>query len=222
VQDDVLLYWTENKLFYFNFKRRYYFFWFLDCILRVYILWDHLQGLLIREAERPLVAEPPAAAVHIIIAADNRVGIRHEGERRGLAAAAARDHPVPGAPPPAPSALKFQLRLFLETGAMVVVMVVGVGESVVGKVPAQEVGLPLRVPILAARSGPVSAQGEKRVKLPHSALIKNFPLIYKEIQSGAVYMTYMTKGFIIYEEMREYFPYMRRPLVIYDFSTAPL
>ncbi len=39
------------------------------------------------------------------------------------------------------------------------VMVMGVRKAVVGKVPAQEVGLPLRVPILAARSGPV--QGEK-------------------------------------------------------------
>jgi hypothetical protein len=62
--------------------------------------------------------------------------------------------------------LKFQLRLFLETGAVVVMVVMGVGKAVVGKVPAQEVGLPLLVPILAARSGPV--QGEKRFKLPRS------------------------------------------------------
>jgi hypothetical protein len=94
------------------------------------------------------------------------VGIRHKGQRRGLAAAAAWDHPVPGAPPPTPSALKLQLCLFLETGAMVVMVVMGVGKPVVGKVPAQEVGLPLLVPILAARSGPV--QGEKRVQLLHS------------------------------------------------------
>jgi hypothetical protein len=97
-----------------------------------------------------------------------------------------------------------------------VVMVVR--KAVVRKVPAQEVGFPLLVPILAARSGPV--QGEKEFKLPHSALIKFFFLIYKEI--GAVAKSYMGKGFIIYEEMREYFPYMRRSLVIYDFSTAPL
>jgi hypothetical protein len=33
----------------------------------------------------------------------------------------------------------------------------------------------------------------------------------------------MRKGFLLYEEMRKYFPmYMRRPLVIYDFATAPL
>jgi hypothetical protein len=32
--------------------------------------------------------------------------------------------------------------------------------------------------------------------------------------SGAV------AGFLIYEEMHKYFPYMRRPLVIYDFATA--
>jgi hypothetical protein len=42
---------------------------------------------------------------------------------------------------------------------MVMVMVMGVRKSVVGKIPAQEVGLTLLVPILAARSG--SVQGEK-------------------------------------------------------------
>ncbi len=31
-------------------------------------------------------------------------------------------------------------------------------------------------------------------------------LIYKEIQSGAVAKLYMRKGFLIYEEMRKYFP----------------
>ncbi len=44
-------------------------------------------------------------------------------------------------------------------------------------------------------------------------------LIYKEIQSGAVAKSYMKKGFLSYEGMRKYFP--RRPLVIYDFATAP-
>jgi hypothetical protein len=49
-------------------------------------------------------------------------------------------------------------------------------------------------------------------------------LIYKEIQSGAVAKSYMRKGFLIYvlyEEMRKYFPYMRRLLVIHDFATPP-
>ncbi len=48
-------------------------------------------------------------------------------------------------------------------------------------------------------------------------------LIYKEIQRGAVAKSYMRKGFLIYEEMRKYFPihYMKRPFVIYDFATAP-
>ncbi len=48
-------------------------------------------------------------------------------------------------------------------------------------------------------------------------------LIYKEIQSGVVSKSYMRKGFLIYEEKRKYFPMycMRRPLVIYDFATAP-
>jgi hypothetical protein len=31
-------------------------------------------------------------------------------------------------------------------------------------------------------------------------------LIYKEIQSEAVAQSYMRKGFLIYEEMRKYFP----------------
>jgi hypothetical protein len=32
--------------------------------------------------------------------------------------------------------------------------------------------------------------------------------------------SYMRKGFLIYEEMRK-LSFMRRPLVIYDFATAP-
>ncbi len=44
---------------------------------------------------------------------------------------------------------------------------------------------------------------------------------YKGIQSGAVAKSYMRKGFLIYEEMRKYFPYMR-PLVIYDFVKVQL
>jgi hypothetical protein len=47
-------------------------------------------------------------------------------------------------------------------------------------------------------------------------------LIYEEIKSGAVAKSYMWKGFLIYEEMQNVSPYMRRPLVIYDFATAPL
>jgi hypothetical protein len=48
-------------------------------------------------------------------------------------------------------------------------------------------------------------------------------LIYKEIQSGAVAMSYMRKGLLILY-MRKctiISPYMRRLLVIYDFATAP-
>ena len=47
-------------------------------------------------------------------------------------------------------------------------------------------------------------------------------IIYKEIQSGAVAKSYTRKGFLIYKEMRKYFPKycMRRPLVIHDFATA--
>jgi hypothetical protein len=46
-------------------------------------------------------------------------------------------------------------------------------------------------------------------------------LIYKEIQSEAFAMSYLRKGFLIYEECANISPYMRRPLVIYDFATAP-
>jgi hypothetical protein len=46
-------------------------------------------------------------------------------------------------------------------------------------------------------------------------------LIYKEIQSGAVAKSYMRKGFLIYGEMCKFSLHMRRPLVIYDFATAP-
>jgi hypothetical protein len=45
-------------------------------------------------------------------------------------------------------------------------------------------------------------------------------LIYKEIQRGAVIYD---EGLptVIYEEMANISPYMRRPLVICDFATAP-
>ncbi len=52
----------------------------------------------------------------------------------------------------------------------------------------------------------------------------NIFLIYKEILSEAVAKSkYTRKGFLIYKEMRKYFPIycMRRLLVIYDFATAP-
>jgi hypothetical protein len=48
-------------------------------------------------------------------------------------------------------------------------------------------------------------------KLKFSSYINNKKeneifLIYKEIPSGAVAKSYMRKGFLIYEEMRKYFP----------------
>jgi hypothetical protein len=47
-------------------------------------------------------------------------------------------------------------------------------------------------------------------------------LIYKEIQMGSDAKSYLRKGFLIYEEMHKNFsPYMRRPLVIYDFAPDP-
>jgi hypothetical protein len=47
-------------------------------------------------------------------------------------------------------------------------------------------------------------------------------LIYSEIQSGAVAKSYMRKGFLNMRKCENISPYMRRPLVIYDFATAPL
>jgi hypothetical protein len=46
-------------------------------------------------------------------------------------------------------------------------------------------------------------------------------LIYKEIQMGSGAKSYMRKSFLIYEEMWNFSPYMRRPLVIYDFAPYP-
>ena len=45
--------------------------------------------------------------------------------------------------------------------------------------------------------------------------------LYKEIQIGSG--AYMRTGFLILvsEEKRKIFPYMRRPLVIYDFAPDP-
>jgi hypothetical protein len=44
-------------------------------------------------------------------------------------------------------------------------------------------------------------------------------LIYKEIQMGSGAKSYLRKRFPIYEKMCKFSPYMRRPLVIYDFAT---
>jgi hypothetical protein len=46
-------------------------------------------------------------------------------------------------------------------------------------------------------------------------------LIYKGIQMGSDENSYMRKGFLIYDEMRKFSPYMRRPVVIYDFAPDP-
>jgi hypothetical protein len=48
-------------------------------------------------------------------------------------------------------------------------------------------------------------------------------LIYKEIQSGAVAKSYRRKGFLIYEEMRKYFPVYEEAVshIQYDSATAP-
>jgi hypothetical protein len=48
-----------------------------------------------------------------------------------------------------------------------------------------------------------------------------YTLIKKKIKFSSVAKSYMKKGFLIYEEMLKYSPYMRRPLVMYDFATAP-
>jgi hypothetical protein len=45
----------------------------------------------------------------------------------------------------------------------------------------------------------------------------------KEIQSGAVSKSYMRKSFLLYEEMRKYFPIYEEAIshIQYDFATAP-
>jgi hypothetical protein len=55
---------------------------------------------------------------------------------------------------------------------------------------------------------------KKKIKL--SSYIKKFRV--EQLQSHI----YIRRGFLIYEEMRANIsPYMRRPLFIYDFATAP-
>jgi hypothetical protein len=54
----------------------------------------------------------------------------------------------------------------------------------------------------------------------YSAQIKNkikIFFIYKEIQKGAVAMSYMTKG----TKYLRNSSYLRKPFLIYDFATAP-
>ncbi len=59
---------------------------------------------------------------------------------------------------------------------------------------------------------------------PCCALIKKenkIFLIYKEIQMGSGEKSYMRKGFLIYEEIRKYFPHiwgLEAVLVTYDFA----
>ncbi len=45
--------------------------------------------------------------------------------------------------------------------------------------------------------------------------------VYKENQMRSGAKSYTRKGFLIYEEMRKLFPYMRRPLVKYDVAPDP-
>jgi hypothetical protein len=54
---------------------------------------------------------------------------------------------------------------------------------------------------------------------------KNIFFIYKEIQSGGCnVILYMRKGFLIYEEMHNYFPIYEEAVnhILYDFATAPI
>jgi hypothetical protein len=44
------------------------------------------------------------------------------------------------------------------------------------------------------------------LNIPTDKKENKISLIFKEIQSGAVAKSYMKKGFLIYEEMRKYFP----------------
>jgi hypothetical protein len=51
---------------------------------------------------------------------------------------------------------------------------------------------------------------------------RKFSSYGRKIQTGSVAKSEMRKGFLIFEEMRKYVSHMRRPLVIYDFATAPV
>jgi hypothetical protein len=63
--------------------------------------------------------------------------------------------------------------------------------------------------------------GRKVNPPPHTDKKENkIFLIYREIQSGAVAKSYMRKGFLYMRECANISPYIRRPLVIYDFATA--
>jgi hypothetical protein len=53
------------------------------------------------------------------------------------------------------------------------------------------------------------------------ALIKKKIKFSSYIRKFRIEQSYMRKGFLIYEEMANILPYMRRSLVIYDFATAP-
>jgi hypothetical protein len=46
-------------------------------------------------------------------------------------------------------------------------------------------------------------------------------LIYKEIQKGSSAKSYMRKGFLIYDEMRKFFPIYEEALVTKDFASDP-
>jgi hypothetical protein len=50
---------------------------------------------------------------------------------------------------------------------------------------------------------------------------KIFLIYKKKIQMASGAKSYMRKGFLIYEEMHNISPYMRRALVIYDFAPDP-
>jgi hypothetical protein len=61
----------------------------------------------------------------------------------------------------------------------------------------------------------------RRIHLCTDKKEKKIFLVYKEIQKGLGAKSYMTKGFLIYEEVRKYLVIIRRPLVIYDFAPYP-
>ena len=47
-------------------------------------------------------------------------------------------------------------------------------------------------------------------------------LMYKEIQNEALAKSYTTYGLLIYGKIIARSPYIRKPVLIYDFATAPL
>jgi hypothetical protein len=67
-------------------------------------------------------------------------------------------------------------------------------------------------------------QGKGITNLPHIISVSFDAIRYTDKKENQIFLygnSEWSDCKVIYEEMRKYSPYMRRPLVIYDFATAP-